>query len=178
MNIPFKVLKASAEGSRSQTMDSLETGGPSDSIGREIPFPGSHLTRRDGHLQAAFARAQRIFRPLALHKLAKLSTDMSKHFQKIIVRLGNLTAKTLHHADHFVADFDGKTDAGVQALLDRRRRARKITVVGHVANPLWFAAAPDSPRQTYARRKLGPAGEGFELGYADRGKAPKVHTGQ
>src|SRR4029450_6629403 len=105
-------------------------------------------------------------------------TDISHHFQEIVVRLLNLTAKTFHDADDFISEFDRKANAGVQSLLGCHRRSRKSAVTGDVSNPLWFAAAPNSSRQTHTARKLALAGECLERGYVDGRKTPKVYAGQ
>ena len=159
-------------------MDSFETRGPSDSVGGEIPFPSPHLPRHHGYLQPAFTLPQGIFRPLALHKLSELRTDIPGHFQEILIRFFNLMTETFHDPDDFIAEFDRKADAGVQALFSCRGRSWKITVIGYVRNPLRFATAPDSPRQTHAGRKLALAGDRLELSYVNGGKTPKVDAGQ
>src|SRR5262245_49754547 len=146
MNIAFEILELSAKGSRSQTVNSFQTGGPAHAVGRKVPLPGPHLTRRQRHLQPAFALPQRIFSALAFHELPQLSTDISHHFQKIVVQLLYFTAKTFHDSDDFIAEFDWKANAGVQSFLCRYRCSQKIAVIGDVCNPLWLAAAPNSSR--------------------------------
>src|SRR5262245_44188821 len=146
MNIAFKILELSAKGSWSQTVNSFQTGGPVHAVGRKVPLPGPHLARPQRHLQTAFALPQRIFSALAFHELPQLSTDISHHFQKIVVGLLNFTAKTFHHADDFIAEFDWKANTAMQAFLCRYGRSLKIAVIGDVSNPLWLSAAPNSPR--------------------------------
>src|SRR3989441_3938892 len=104
--------------------------------------------------------------------------DVIEYPEEILVWLETLPAEACDDPKNRLAQFDGETKSRVQSFFLRQGGAREITVPGHVANPRWFASAPDATRQTDSRSKRALPADRFK--FRDlRGKAtPEFHAVQ
>ena len=80
--------------------------------------------------------------------------DGREHRQQLVVRLADLAAEELHHAEHFAAQQDWEAERGVQALAqrppargkfsDRSSRARRAPIRAPRRSPRGFSGAASS----------------------------------
>ena len=90
---------------------------------------------------------------LALDEQTHLAPDGFKHPEDVLVRLADLVAEELHHAEETAGPDDGEAERPVQAAADRVRRPREVGVLSGVGNPGRTPALPDTSGQADAGRK-------------------------
>src|SRR5262249_4300086 len=122
--------------------------------------------------EAVLARHRGFLGALALEELPDLTADRGQHLEQILVRLADLAAEELHHAQHLVAEQDGKAERAVEADLLRDTRPREVGGGGHVRDPCGLPAEPDASRETDARAEGQPATHLLERRHADRRLVP------
>src|SRR5262249_53492676 len=92
---------------------------------------------------------------LLFDEQSDLTADRGQHRQQLFVRLANLAAEKLHHADGLGAADDREPQRRMQPDAIGKRRAWKIRIAHDVGNPRW------RPRRPYAARKANAGGEGL-----------------
>src|SRR5262249_10157766 len=86
-----------------------------------------------------------------------------EHVEELGVRLADLSAEELHHADHVAFDGDGEAERGVQSNPGGPGRARKIRIVYDVGNEGGPPARPDAAGQADAALEHRRAAQRFEI---------------
>ena len=104
--------------------------------------------------------------------------DVIEHPEEILVWLANLPAEAFDDTQNRIAQLDGETESRVQSFFLRQGHAREMTVPGHIANPRWFAIAPDATRQTDSRSKRALPRDRFKFRNLHGRGTPEFHAVQ
>ena len=91
----------------------------------EVAVESGDAQHVERHVEEAI---ELVLRAPPIEEHADLIADRRQHRQEFFVRLADLAAEELHHALHFAAEQDRKTEGRVQALARGDRRAREVRV--------------------------------------------------
>src|SRR6185503_239645 len=73
-------------------------------------------------------RLELVLRALALDELADLAADRGEQLEQVLVRLADLAAEELEHAEHDPAELDREAEGAVQPFARGDRGAREVRV--------------------------------------------------
>src|SRR5437773_3585510 len=121
---------------------------------------------------------QYLFGAPPLDELADLTADGAEHVEQLGIRLADLAAEELHHADQIVSDRNRKAERGVQAFPRSDGRAWKIRIVHDVVDEFRPTARPDAAGQSDTLLERHRAARCFELVEGRRGRTPDFHASQ
>src|SRR5687767_15665243 len=70
-----------------------------------------------------------LFRAFTFLKLSDVTADAADHFEQLFIRLANLLAEKLDHADYFIAETNRKAKRSAQSGAFSERAKRKVGIL-------------------------------------------------